>query len=92
MGCKSLVRLGQGVWRGADSHVYSWDNHKYVCEDDFETDEPCLVYSFGVGSDASFEEVVADIGKFRDTLSKVKRNSTIVRNYNISLGYLQRYH
>ena len=69
MGCRNMVRLGRGVWRGASTRVFSWDNHKYVCEDDFEAGEPCLVYSFGVGSDASFEEAVADIGAVRTHLS-----------------------
>ena len=35
-----------------------WDGHKYVCEDDF-TEEDCLVYTFGVYNDASFEEAMA---------------------------------
>ena len=40
----------------------AWDGHKYVCEDDFIGEDECLVYTFGVSSDASFEEAVASIG------------------------------
>ena len=79
MGCKNIVRLGRGAWRGASTGVYSWDNHKYVCEDDFEAGEPCLVYSFGVGSDASFEEAVADIGKAKKAI-KVYRVTHLLAN------------
>ena len=40
----------------------AWDGHKYVCEDDFIEEEECLVYTFGVSGDASFEDVVASKG------------------------------
>ena len=39
-----------------------WDGHKYVCEDDFTEEEECLVYTFGVSGDASFEEAMASTG------------------------------
>ena len=40
----------------------AWDGHKYVCEDDFTEGEECLVYTFGVSVDASFEEAMASKG------------------------------
>ena len=46
-----MVRLGIGEWH----KLKAWDGHKYVCEDDFPEDEKCLVYTFGVNEDASFE-------------------------------------
>ena len=47
-----------GMW-----HIHqAWDGHKYVCEDDFTEEEKCLVYTFGVSGDASFEEAMASIG------------------------------
>ena len=42
---------------------YAWDGHKFVCEDDFKEEEPCLVYTFGVAKDISFEEAMATKGK-----------------------------
>ena len=44
------------------AHQAAWDGHKYVCEDDFIEEEECLVYTFGVSGDASFEDVVASKG------------------------------
>ena len=40
----------------------AWDGHKYVCEDDFTEEGDCLVYTFGVSHDASFEEAMASKG------------------------------
>ena len=40
----------------------AWDGHKYVCEDDFIDEEECLVYTFGVSGDASFEDAIASKG------------------------------
>ena len=58
MGCNNVVRLGTGIWM-----YETWDGHKYVCEDDFKEEEPCLVYTFGISSDISFEEAMATKGK-----------------------------
>ena len=58
MGCKTVVRVGTGGWWN-----YAWDGHKFVCEDDFKEEEPCLVYTFGVATDISFEEAMATKGK-----------------------------
>ncbi len=41
----------------------AWDGHKFVCEDDFRQDEPCLVYSFGLANEISFEEAMAIKGR-----------------------------
>ena len=65
MGCNNVVRLGSGRYSmssGGSQPPYCWDGHKYACEDDFREEEPCLVYSFGVFNDASFEEVMAARG------------------------------
>ena len=59
MGCNKVVRLGSGAWEGP---VYAWDGHKYGCEDDFNEEEPCIVYTFGVGREISFEEDMATRG------------------------------
>ena len=60
MGCNNVVCLGPGIWKGPE---WAWDGHKFVCEDDFKEEEPCLVYTFGVGKDISFEEAMANKGK-----------------------------
>ena len=66
MGCNSIVRLGTGTFNKIQakggSGLSAWDGHKYVCEDDFIEGKECLVYSFGVSADASFEEAMAAIG------------------------------
>ena len=64
LGCNRMIRLGMGFWANVE---LSWDGHKFVCEDDFEGDKECLVYSFGVSGDASFEEAMASIGRVHST-------------------------
>ena len=66
MGCNNVVRLGSGHWGDNQQPPFCWDGHKYACEDDFKEGEPCLVYSFGVFNDASFEEVMAARGTTGD--------------------------
>ena len=65
MGCDNVIRLGSGVFYNIGANpAYCWDGHKYVCEDDFKGTEPCLVYTFGVSNDPSFEEAMAAKGIF----------------------------
>ena len=44
----------------------AFDGHKFVCADDFQSNvegyENCLVYSFGLSDDTSFEEAMAEAG------------------------------
>ena len=62
MGCNNILRLGSGNF---DENGARWDGHKYVCGDDFndQGEHPCLVYTFGVGKESSFEEAMAAGGK-----------------------------
>ena len=60
MGCNNVVRLGTSNWGGT---MYAWDGHKFGCEDDFSGEGPCLVYTFGVGKEDSFEEAMAATSK-----------------------------
>lgn len=59
--CPSLKRFG-GVYQECCQY---WDGHKFVCISelmhDVENDE-CLVYSFGVSEDWSFEKAMSDLG------------------------------
>jgi hypothetical protein len=51
-----------GVWHGNCGH---FDGQKFVCLDKLHGDiqqNKCLVYSFGVSNDWSFEEVMAGLG------------------------------
>ena len=49
---------GSGLWVKS-----AFDGHKFVCADDFGDDgEKCLVYSFGLSDDTSFEEAMAEAG------------------------------
>ena len=44
----------------------AFDGHKFVCADDFQSNvdghQKCLVYSFGLSDDTSFEEAMAEAG------------------------------
>ena len=40
----------------------NYDGHKYVCLDDFENDQDCLIYSFGINKETSFERDMIKIG------------------------------
>ena len=52
---------GSGLWVKS-----AFDGHKFVCADDFQSnvdgEEKCLVYSFGLSDDTSFEEAMAVAG------------------------------
>ena len=53
---------GSGLWVKS-----AFDGHKFVCADDFHSGnvdggENCLVYSFGLSDDTSFEEAMAEAG------------------------------
>ena len=59
--CKIKIKLG-GKYLPV-CHVM--DGQKYVCMDELVEDirnENCIVYSFGIGEDWSFEEAIAGIG------------------------------
>ena len=59
--CKIKIRLG-GKYLPV-CHVM--DGQKYVCMDELVEDirnEKCIVYSFGIGEDWSFEEAIAGMG------------------------------
>ncbi|TRY79360.1 hypothetical protein TCAL_07071 [Tigriopus californicus] len=79
MGCKTLKRLGRGVWLGKCN-----DGHKYVCLDDIEPSD-CLVYSFGLANQISFEKSIAFMGckvygydRAQTTVMKQNRNPKLV--------------
>ena len=55
------VRLG-GMYLGG-CHVY--DGQKYVCMDELMEDmerQECIVYSFGIGGDWTFEDTIGTLG------------------------------
>ena len=56
--CKNLKRFGRGRW----TWKQGWDGHKFVCLDDFEVNQNCLVYSFGLANEWSFEIAMAHFG------------------------------
>ena len=58
------------------------DGQKYVCMEELIKDiqnQECIVYSFGVGNDLSFEETIADMGckvlAYDPTVSNPKHHS-----------------
>ena len=59
--CSSLKRFG-GAYR-KDCHY--WDGHKFVCVPELIKDirnDECLVYTFGVSNDWSFEAEIGEMG------------------------------
>lgn len=56
-----LCHVGGGRWK-----MKAWDGHKYLCLDDFEANKPCLIYSFGLSTEWSFEIDMARFGKQQD--------------------------
>ena len=47
-----------------EGHGRDYDGQKMVCMDDFEDKEKgCLVYSFGINDDYSFENDMAHLGE-----------------------------
>ena len=74
-GCQNLKRIGQktivmtfkfvfSLWNHLGNGNFNgafYDGHKYVCLDDVEF-ENCLVYSFGIGTEISFETAMLRFG------------------------------
>ena len=59
--CTALKRFG-GFY---NSECKYWDGHKFMCMDDLQEDirnNKCLIYSFGVGKDYSFEQTLGRLG------------------------------
>ncbi len=65
MPLQSVCTVGKffgGQWLG---QCGAFDGHKFVCLDKFHGDVihgTCLIYSFGIAGDWSFEEAMADLG------------------------------
>jgi hypothetical protein len=63
------------------------DGHKYVCLDDFYMDvidQKCLIYSFGINNEWSFEENMIDIGCTVRTFDPTIDGSTMPQSSLIS--------
>ena len=69
--CSSIKRIGKGHWV-----VGGFDGHKYVCMDDL-VNEPCVVFSFGIAQETSFEREINSLGcivyGYDHTISKQAR-------------------
>merc|ERR1712106_1135505 len=54
--CRVLKRIG-GVWLDwPDLPAHAADGDKFVCMDDIILGKPCLIYSFGIANDWTFED------------------------------------
>ncbi|XP_065563194.1 uncharacterized protein LOC136029074 isoform X2 [Artemia franciscana] len=62
--CKNLKFFGGRIWRGAVKYRENMNGHKAVCLDGNIRPVPgnCLVYSFGVKNDWSFEDAMMKYG------------------------------
>ncbi|XP_023321884.1 uncharacterized protein LOC111696505 [Eurytemora carolleeae] len=52
--CRSMKRIG-GVWIGS---LQALDGDKFVCMDKIRTAETCIIYSFGINNEWSFEDIM----------------------------------
>ena len=62
--CSISKKIG-GEWLGAKGGCAWYDGAKFVCLDKWKRTidkNQCLVYSFGIATDWSFEEILADMG------------------------------
>ena len=41
---------------------FDYDGGKYVCLDDVRRNKKCLIYSFGIGDEITFEEIMSKQG------------------------------
>eukprot|EP00095_Tigriopus_kingsejongensis_P007533 maker-scaffold1035_size68272-snap-gene-0.13 protein:Tk07533 transcript:maker-scaffold1035_size68272-snap-gene-0.13-mRNA-1 annotation:"hypothetical protein DAPPUDRAFT_239346" len=55
--CKNLQRFG-GRWIANRA----WDGQKFACLDNFDKESLCIIYSFGLNRDWSFEQTFANLG------------------------------
>ncbi|XP_065558217.1 probable methyltransferase-like protein 24 [Artemia franciscana] len=62
--CKNMRFFGGWIWRGAVKYQELMDGHKALCLDENIRPVPgnCLVYSFGVKNDWSFENAMMNYG------------------------------
>ena len=59
--CANIQRIGGQYLPGC----HYWDGHKFLCTDELHKDienNECLVYSFGIANDWSFEKILGSIG------------------------------
>merc|ERR1712106_297332 len=57
--CNSLKRVG-GHWVDL-GYSKSVDGDKFICMDDFHITDDCLIYSFGIRDDWSFEDLLDEM-------------------------------
>ena len=61
-----LKRVGGHWYRGGPGFHHQVDGDKFVCLDPLLSKESCLVYSFGVANDWTFEDQMDDLGALRN--------------------------
>ncbi len=85
--CGVGKRLG-GQWISQCGFL---DGDKYVCLDDFHEEKECLVYSFGIADDWSFEDTMGRLGcqvrAFDPTIDHPERRSENVTFYKLGLAH-----
>ena len=82
--CRKLTALG-GTWEGKDCVKFSRDGHKYVCLDPDVSPMPgdCIVYSFGIGNEMSFDRKMAEFNCSIYAFEMIKLNNSVRMNDNI---------
>ena len=57
-----MKRIG-GVWRDSNPHHKQVDGDKFMCFDTIvRAKSPCLIYSFGINDDWTFEDLMDSLG------------------------------
>ena len=57
-----------------------YDGQKYICVDDFvgpQAVKPCVMYSFGVSNDISFEQLISKYGRYHKHIEDKLNKTTL---------------
>jgi len=88
--CKLLKRIG-GHWIfGLPQHYHQVDGDKFVCLDLILNKDSCIVYSFGVAGDWTFEDQMDNIGcsvfAYDHTVSHPAKRGNNIKFFKTGLG------
>ena len=90
--CQVLKRIG-GQWldrRSYDGFASQVDGDKFICIDNIVDDSPCLIYSFGINHDWTFEDKMDQLNctvhAYDHTIDAPQSRGQGIRFYKLGLG------